>query len=133
MPPHICGVIDWDWSYTGLLYFLCEYPLSIQDTHFSSKSHADNKILRKHFVRCLADYFPKGSADRHVVKQSFREKNHTLNFWQDTFALHVGEPGQEFCEVEGYMEAIDMESPAYAGIDLWQPDSETESDDECEA
>lgn len=23
MPPKITGVIDWDWSYTGLLYFLC--------------------------------------------------------------------------------------------------------------
>jgi hypothetical protein len=63
------------------------------------------------------------------VKQSFHEKNHTLNFWQDTFALHVWEPEQEFYEVENYMNDIGMESAAYA-ITGWQPDSETESDDE---
>lgn len=63
------------------------------------------------------------------MKQSFREKNHTLNFWQDTFALHVWEPEQEFYEVENYMNDIGMESAAYA-ITGWQPDSETESDDE---
>jgi hypothetical protein len=104
--------------------------MRIQDTHLSPKCHADNKVLRKHFVRCLANYFPKASADRQAAKQSFREKNHILNFWQETFALHIWEPGQEFCEVESCMEAIDMESPAYGGIDWWQPDSETESDDE---
>jgi hypothetical protein len=129
MPPKICGVIDWDWSYTGLLYFLCEYPLSIQDSEFSQESHAENRILRKHFVRCLANCFPKGSADRSAVKQSFHEKNHTLNFWQDTFTLHVWEPEQEFFEVENYMNDIGVESAAYA-ITGWEPDSETESDDE---
>lgn len=127
--PKICGVIDWDWSYTGLLYFLCEYPLSIQDSEFARDSHVQNRLLRKHFVRCLANCFPKGSADRAAVKQSFREKNHTLNFWQDTFALHVWEPEQEFYEVENYMNDIGMESAAYA-ITGWQLDSETESDDE---
>ena len=129
MPPKICGVIDWDWSYTGLLYFLCEYPLSIQDSEFSHDSHAENRVLRKHFVRSLANCFPKGSADWAAVKQSFREKNHTLNFWQDKFALHVWEPEQEFYEVENYMNDIGMESAAYA-ITGWQPDSETETDDE---
>jgi hypothetical protein len=129
MPPEICGVIDWDWSCTGHLYFLCEYPLSIQDSKFSQESHFENKILRKHFVRCLANCFPKGSADRAAVKQSFREKNHTLNFWQDTFALHVWEPEQEFYEVENYMNDIGVETAAYA-ITGYEPDSETESDNE---
>lgn len=127
--PKICGVIDWDWSYTGLLYFLYEYPLSIQDSEFSRDCHVENRILRKHFVRCLANCSPKGSADRAAVRQSFHEKNHTLNFWQDTFAMHVWEPEQEFYEVENYMNDIGMESAAYA-ITGWQPDSETESDDE---
>ena len=130
MPPKICSVIDWDWSYTGLLYFLCEYPLSIQDSKFSPECHAGNRVLRKHFVRCLANCFPKGTADRAAVKQSFREKNHTLNFWQDTFALHVREPEQEFYEVENYLNDLGVELAAYGGIDGWQPDSETESDDE---
>ncbi|KAM0703253.1 hypothetical protein Q7P35_009191 [Cladosporium inversicolor] len=112
-PPKFCGVIDWDWSDTGLLYFLCEYPLSIQDPEFWQESRAENKILRKHFVRCLANYFPKRSADRAV----------------DTFALHVWEPEQEFYEVEDYMNDIGVEMAAYP-ITGWQPDSESKSDDE---
>jgi hypothetical protein len=129
MLPKIRGVIDWDWSYTGLLYYLCEYPRRIQDWDFAPECHDDNKILRKHFVKCFANHFPKASADREAVKQSFREKNHTMNFFQDTFMNHLWDPREESSVVENYMNDIGMGEPAYGGIEDWQPDSETESDD----
>jgi Ser/Thr protein kinase RdoA (MazF antagonist) len=130
MPPKIRGVIDWDWSYIGLLYYLCEYPRRIQDWDFAPECHDDNQILRKHFVKCFANHFPKASADREAVKQSFREKNHTMNFFQDTFMNHLWDPREEFSVVESYMNDIGMGEPAYGGIEGWQPDSEAESDDE---
>lgn len=73
--PKISGIIDWDWSYAGPLYYLYEYPTNILDWDEEPESHADNKVLRKHFVASMAHHFPKGSADREQVKQSFREKN----------------------------------------------------------
>jgi hypothetical protein len=130
MLPMICGVIDWDWSYTGLLYYLCEYPRRIQDWDFAPECHDDNKVLRKHFVKCFANHFPKASADREAVKRSFREKNHTMNFFQDTFMNHLWDPREEFSVVENYMNDIGMGEPAYGGIEGWQPDSEPESDGE---
>jgi hypothetical protein len=54
-------------SYTGLLCYLYEYPRRIQDWDFAPECHDDNKILRKHLVKCFVDQFPKASADCEAV------------------------------------------------------------------
>lgn len=126
-PPKIRAIIDWDWSHTGLLYYLCEYPSCLRDWDDEEHRHADNKILRKQFVASVAGCFPKDSADRAAVKQSFREKNYTMNFFAETFVNHEWEPEHEFSEVENYMNDIGTGEPAYY-TEGWEPDSELESD-----
>lgn len=133
LPPKISGIIDWDWSYTGLLYYLSEYPREILDFEDEPESFDDNKKLRKHFVSSLANHFPKGSADREQVKQSFREKSHIMNSFSDTFVDHVWPAEGELPMVRRYLNQIGTGEPAYSGVDDWQPDSELESESEGDA
>lgn len=89
LSPQISGIIDWDWSYTGPLYYLCEYPHDICDWDDAPENYADNKILRKHFVATLIEHFPKNSPERKHIKQCFREKSYILNYFQSLFMTRV--------------------------------------------
>lgn len=60
----ISGVIDWELSHTGLLYYLCEYPIFLRDFDDELEKHADNKRMRQRFAASMANQFPRGSADR---------------------------------------------------------------------
>jgi hypothetical protein len=133
----ISGIADWDYSRTGPLYQLCEYPQFIRD-HDGEGDEEDrkfNKVLRKHFVSSLARCFPRGSADRKHVKQSFREKSYALNTLHDLFMYRTSAPQFELSMVGDYLKGLRGESNgyftrAYGGIWDWQPDSEPESDGE---
>lgn len=89
LPPKISGIIDWDWSYTGPLYYLCEYPRDICDWDDALENYADNNILREHLVATLIDCFPENSPERKHIKQCFREKSYTLNSLQSLFMTRV--------------------------------------------
>jgi hypothetical protein len=130
----ISGIIDWDWSHTGLLYHLCEYPDYIRD--FDGEDDFEvNRILRKHFVSSLAKHFSRDSADREQVKQCFREKNYAMNSLRSVFMYCTWAPDLEKGIVESYLNSLCGESPeyerrAYGGVLGWEPDSEPESESE---
>lgn len=63
-PPQLTGIIDWDQSHSGLLYYLCEYSIFIQDSELETNLHSENRILRKKFVYRLSRQFPEGSQER---------------------------------------------------------------------
>jgi len=131
----ISGIIDWDWSHTGLLYHLCEYPDYIRDFDGEEDDFEVNKLLRKHFVSSLAEHFPRGSADREQVKQCFREKNYAMNSLHSVFMYCTWAPDLEKGIVESYLNGLRGESPeyerrAYGGVLGWEPDSEPESETE---
>lgn len=136
-PPKITGVIDWEWSHTGLLYYLCEYPKWIQDIDSQRNKFRANKVLRKHFVSSLAECFPKRSAEREHVKCCFREKSHTLNKFRNIFMKCTWADAEvETSLVQNYLRSLRGEygkwdKPApYGGVPFWQPDSESESESE---
>lgn len=131
----ISGIIDWDWSHTGLLYHLCDYPAEILDHDGMEDNFEVNKLLRKHFVSSLAKHFPRGSADREKVKQCFREKTYAMNTLRSVFMYCLWSDDLEEGLVKGYLRGLrgeghEVEHRAYGGVWDWQPDSEPESDTE---
>ena len=135
-PPKLTGVIDWDYSYTGPLYYLCEYPIFIQDEDSiaGKKMWDENKILRQHFVRTLAQSFPKGSSEREDVRECFRQKSVILNSFKGLFMSGRFDSDMEPRLALGYLRDINgeeenefMKDRAYGRAD-WEPDSELESD-----
>jgi len=129
----ITGVTNWDFSRTGPMYQLCEYPQFIRDHDGEAANFASNKTLRKHFVSSLAKYFPRGSTDRALVRQSFREKNFALNHLHDIFMYRTSYSQFEEAIVKGYLDSLRGEGleemrRAYGGVWDWQPDSEDERD-----
>lgn len=135
-PPKLSGVIDWDCSYTGPLYNLCEYPTFIQDNDLEGHLYEENKVLRKGFVRMLAQRFPKRSRDREEVRECFRRKTFALNGFFNIFASYLGNKSDFDVDSVGlYLEQLraigaGTESyPAYNGRHDYAPDSELESDE----
>ena len=130
-PPKLCGIIDWDDSRTGLLYELLEYPIFIQDVEWSPELYTENKTLRKYFVRCLANKFPKGSSDREDVKECFRMKSWILQNFQTMWVS--GDNEMDVQRTRQKLESIRSGTAApYEGKLDWEPDSELESEDEEE-
>ena len=132
-PPKLVAIIDWDNAHTGLLYELMEYPIFVQDVEWSPELFESNKVLRKHFVRCLVRGYPKGSKERGEVKQCFRSKEWVLSNFRDMWVLpEDGEEGVSGARVR--LERL-KEGTAfpYDGVADWVPDSEVESEDEGEA
>lgn len=129
-PPRLAGIIDWDNAHTGLLYELLEYPIFIQDVDWSPELYADNKVLRKHFVRCLTDGYPKGSKQRQQVKECFRIKEWTLSNFRDMWVRpEDGSFGVERAR-EQLVRLRGGRAFPYDGTLEWEPDSEVESEDE---
>ena len=109
------SLVDWDYSRTGPLYQLCEYPQIIRD-HDGEGDEEDcrfNKVLRKYFVASLAKCFPRGSADREHVKQSFREKNYALDKLHDIFMYRTAAPQYQESMVRDYLKGLRGESMGY--------------------
>ncbi|KAI6821092.1 hypothetical protein KC340_g13006 [Hortaea werneckii] len=136
-PPHLSGIIDWDYSRTVSLYDLCEYPIFIQDNDCDRKAYEENRLLREEFVRMLAQNFPKHSHERHLVRECFRYKISVLNEFNDSFTHCIYTEDLEMSLVKRYIKDLQnlMEGrktlPAYYGrCDSPEPDSELESDDE---
>ncbi|KAK3712960.1 hypothetical protein LTR37_008845 [Vermiconidia calcicola] len=138
--PKLSGVIDWDYSYTGPLYYLFEYPIFIQDVDLSAATEAkypENKLLRKNLVRFLAQRSPKGSIEREDARECFRQKSFIMNIYRNffmTFGWKNAE--QELNRVQRYADEIcdrgDEEWFPYTGRCDWEPDSELESEVEVD-
>ena len=127
--PQLSGVIDWDNSRTGLLNELFEYPIFIQDIHWSPELFVENKILRKHFVRCLANKFSKGSREREMARECFRTKTWVLQNFDDMWVTEEEE--EEIQNAKRKLEDLrEGRALPYDGRLDWEPDSELESDDD---
>lgn len=134
LPPRISGIIDWDWSYTGPLYYLCEYPHDICDWDDAPENYADNKILRKHLVATLIDHFPENSPERNHIKQCFREKSYILNYFQSLFITRVWPKSMEGALIEQYLKKVRGAGSAwerlpYSGRFDWERDSDLSDSD----
>jgi Ser/Thr protein kinase RdoA (MazF antagonist) len=130
-PPCLSGVIDWEYAYTGPLYFLYEYPIFIQDSDDNKAAYADNAILRPHFVRALRQCFPKGSTDRTDVETSMK-KDYTLNWFHQIFigmAGGLGSQGLKMVTKEYLCNVRDGTGKPYWGRIDYVSDEEVLSDD----
>jgi hypothetical protein len=128
--PKLVGIIDWDNAHTGLLYELMEYPIVIQDVDWSPEEFGTNKILRKHFVRCLLHGYPRGSKEREDAKECFRNKEWALSNFRDVWVRpEDGEEGVESAKAVLEWERERRGYP-YDGTAVWEPDSEIESNDD---
>ena len=86
--PRLSGVLDWDYSFTGPLYDLFEYPRFLQDRETCEDQRANwprNKILRQTFAQRLALHFPKGSDEREDARECFRQKCYLMNSFRERF------------------------------------------------
>lgn len=129
--PVLSGIIDWDYSFVGPAYYLYEYPIFIQDVHWSEHLYAENKILRKHFVRSLAQQFPKGSEERKCVHHCMRHKSFVWNNFADVFMNGQNDESDLLEAAKQYLEDLKSgNGRPYEGRLDWGPDSELESDDE---
>ncbi|SMQ48484.1 unnamed protein product [Zymoseptoria tritici ST99CH_3D7] len=140
-PPRLVGIIDWDYSHSGPIYSLCEYPIFIQDVDWQASRpfYRQNRVLRKFFVQKLANHYPKGSNERRNVKECFRQKNYTVNWFDNSFmGRHWPTDEDEAYSVRQYLyghgpadPGDDMQFKApYGGRWGWEADSEMGSEDE---
>ena len=136
-PPKLSGIIDWDYSYIGPLYYLYEYPIFIRDVDTRPSLYDSNKVIRKQFVRTLVDKFPKGSIDRQDVREAFRQKNYGYNWfrniWMPTGKQMLTDAEQEKLWAKHYTDGLrgrDEYAFPYGGRLDYEPDSELESEEE---
>ena len=136
-PPRLSGILDWDYSRTVSLYDLCDYPKFIQDNDCEKEAFAENRLLRKEFVRMLAQNFPKHSHERQLVRECFRYKTYALTGFTQGFTSRTWTGEVEMLLAERYLKYLQnlrdgrKTLPAYYGrCDSPEPDSELESDDE---
>ncbi|KAI7192161.1 hypothetical protein D0869_07437 [Hortaea werneckii] len=141
-PPRLSGVLDWDCSFVGPVYYLYEYPPFIQDDDIEPDRWEINKAARKQYVKSILDSFPEGSEARNEAWECFRQKSAWLNRFTDIFFLRRwNTESSEKIFVERYMRALQKEKVhaengwnAYPGRWNYKPDSEfgEESDDGSE-
>jgi aminoglycoside phosphotransferase (APT) family kinase protein len=137
-PPKLTGVIDWEASYTGTLYYLFEYPIFMRDNDMDEEQYDNNRVLRKHFVQSLAQRFSKGSPERRDARETFRQKSGLLNQFRYVFMTSNWEDeSDEYNEAKGYKDFVTGADDdeygaynAYGGKLDWEPDSELESDED---
>ncbi|RMY73866.1 hypothetical protein D0863_03574 [Hortaea werneckii] len=136
-PPRLSGIIDWDFSRTAPPYNLCEYPRFILDNDTEIGLYRENQLLRKEFVRMLAQNFPKHSHERELVRECFRYKTFALNGFQSVFATGTWAEKFEKMLVRDYLRQLQnlregrKSLPPYnGGDDSPELDSELESNDE---
>ncbi|KAH6844687.1 kinase-like domain-containing protein [Chaetomium sp. MPI-CAGE-AT-0009] len=82
--PRLTGVIDFEFAFTGPVYFLYEYPIFIQDVSWSKELYAENAILRAHFVQAIHGALPNTEAQSTFIA-SMNQKSFALNGFRDAF------------------------------------------------
>jgi hypothetical protein len=112
LPPKLSAIIDWDWSQTVELETLYSYPGWIIDGYNGKEKYrwAENRVLRKHFVASLDQYFPRDSPERKLVKKCFREKSYLVNYFGRTFMSEHEDVKITELRVRGYLSGIRGES-----------------------
>lgn len=83
----LSGLIDFEYAYTGPLHFLYEYPIFIQDVHWSKELYAENSVLRAHFVQAVHEALPRATSARSTFIESMNEKTFAMTGFRDSFML----------------------------------------------
>ncbi|KAJ5774433.1 hypothetical protein N7457_009329 [Penicillium paradoxum] len=119
--PVLSGVIDFEYSYAGPLYYLYEYPIFIQDVDFSPELYEDNAILRPHFVRALQQSFPEGSPEAIAARDVMHEKNFILNDFPRLITLMANDSSEIGYFLQNLRNGTGL---AYSGRQDYVPDPE---------
>jgi Ser/Thr protein kinase RdoA (MazF antagonist) len=73
--PSLTAIIDWDYAYTGPLYYLFDIPTFIQDVDFQPELSTQNKELRQGFARSLQEYYLDDPTMRELAWRCFRRRH----------------------------------------------------------
>ncbi|VUC37044.1 unnamed protein product [Clonostachys rosea] len=114
-PPKLSGIIDFEYSYAGPLYFLYEYPIFIQDVSWSKELYAQNSILRPHFIREIYKNLPDEES-RMILTTCMNRKSFTLNSFQ-TFFMSIKSPEEDLIDLaRSYLKSLrEGTHPPYLG------------------
>lgn len=127
LPPKLSGVIDFEYSHTGPLYFLYEYPIFIQDVSWSKELYADNALLRAHFIREISQGLPDAES-RAAFIACINAKNFVLNDFQRCFMSMKCSEHTLINLSNSYLEDLrDTTRPAYSGRPDYTPERYSES------
>ncbi len=85
--PRLTGLIDFEFSFTGPLYFLYDYPIFIQDVDSERDRYEENAVLRAHFVRQIFNQLPTPAA-RTTFIACMNAKSFLMNRFFDCF-MHM--------------------------------------------
>lgn len=85
--PRLTGLIDFEFSFTGPLYRLYEYPVFIQDIDMEKELYAENAILRTHFVQQIFHQLPDQEAKDTFIA-CINNKSFILNRFYECF-MHM--------------------------------------------
>lgn len=125
----LVGLIDFEYAYTGPLYFLYEYPIFIQDVSWSKDLYAENAILRAHFVRAIYEALPTAEA-RATLIASMNEKSFALSGFRDSFMAFKCSEKTLVNSTTFYLQSLeDGTGLAYSGRPDYTPELYTEEAD----
>jgi aminoglycoside phosphotransferase (APT) family kinase protein len=115
LPPKLAGIIDFEYSYPGPLYFLFEYPIFIQDVSWSKELYPINAILRPHFVREIFNRLPDEES-RRILIACMNNKSYTLNSFQSSFMSIESSENGLIDLAKSYLQCVrEGTHPAYTG------------------
>ncbi len=127
--PKLTGLIDFEYAYTGPLYFLYEYPILIQDVSWSPELYAENVVLRAHFVRAVYGFLPNPEA-RATFIAAMNGKSFALNGFRDAFMTVKCSGTTLVGSAKTYLESLrDGTGLAYSGRLDYTPEQYTETGD----
>ncbi|KAF7192352.1 Altered inheritance of mitochondria protein 9, mitochondrial [Pseudocercospora fuligena] len=76
--PQLSGLIDWDYSYTGALFQMLEYPYFIRDHEGEEHFFEENATLRELFLKTLTTHFATDPDEQRKIQECFQWKEYTL-------------------------------------------------------
>lgn len=125
----LAGLIDFEYAYTGPLYFLYEYPIFIQDVSWSQELYAENAILRAHFVRAVWGALPNSDTQSTFIS-AINGKNFALNGFRDSFMTIQLSQETLVDSARFYLQSLkDGTEPAYSGRLDYTPERYTKTAD----
>jgi len=84
--PKLSGLIDFEYAYTGPIYFLYEYPIFIQDVSWSKHLYAENATLRAHFIDQILSRLPDATSREKFIS-CINSKSFFINGFRDAFMM----------------------------------------------
>jgi hypothetical protein len=125
----LTGLIDFEYAYTGPLYFLYEYPVLIQDASWSKELYAKNAVLRAHFVKTIYEALPNPEA-RATFIASVNGKSFALSGFNDAFMAFQGLEETLIDSATYYLQSLrDGTGLAYSGRLDYTPELYTNTGD----